>query len=184
MIGSCVQEYGGRRKRGFSGKFATILAQAVFRIVVAMFFRVVALALALSLSGIAQMRMSVEQLLSFLRSSIQLKQDDRQVADYVKKIKLSNRLEERTIEELQGQGLGPKTVQALHDLSGATASLPAAPPPAPKPVAVPIPPPSVDEQKRVLDTARDNAINYVNRLPDFICTQVTRRYVDPTGKES
>src|SRR5438128_5823519 len=88
MVGSCLQEYGGRRRRGFSGKFATILAQSVFRIVVAMFFRVVALALALSLSGIAQMRMSVEQLLSFLRSSIQLKQDDRQVADYVKKIKL------------------------------------------------------------------------------------------------
>jgi hypothetical protein len=149
-----------------------------------MFFRVVALSLALSLSGAAQMSMSVEQLLSFLRSSIRLKQDDRQVADYVKKIKLSNRLEERTIEELQGEGLGPKTVQALHDLSAATASLPAAPPPAPKPVAAPIPPPGADEQKRVLDAARDHALNYVRTLPDFICTQVTRRFVDPTGKES
>src|SRR5436305_14640409 len=113
---------------------------------VGMHFRVVALALAVSLTGIAQMRMSVEQLLSFLRSSIQLKQDDRQVADYVKKIKLSNRLEERPIEELQGQGLGPNTVQALHDLSGATVSLPTAMPPAPKPTVPPIPPPRADEQ--------------------------------------
>src|SRR5258706_5965146 len=79
------------------------------RIGVAMSFRVVALLLALCLSGAAEMRLSVEQLMSFLRSSIQLRQDDRQVADYVKKIKLPNRLEERTIEDLQGQGLGPKT---------------------------------------------------------------------------
>src|SRR3989442_7522536 len=104
-------------------------------------FRVVLLLLALSLAGADQMKMSVEQLFSFLRSSIKLKQDDRQVADYVKKIKLSNRLEERAIEELQGEGLGPKTVQALHDLSAASASLPAPPPPPPKPAVVTIPPP-------------------------------------------
>ena len=147
-------------------------------------FRVAALLLALSFTAGAQIRMSVEQLLSFLRSSIQLKQDDRQVADYIKKIKLSNRLDDRAIEELQGQGLGPKTVAALHDLSAATASLPPAPPPPPKPVVVPIPPPSIDEQRDVLKTATDYALNYVKRLPDFICSQVTRRFYDPTGQES
>jgi hypothetical protein len=147
-------------------------------------FRVVALVAAISLAVSAQVNMSVEQLVSFLRSSIKLKQPDKQVADYVKKVRLSNRLDERLVEELQGQGLGSKTVEALHALSEASAKLPAAPPPAPKPVAAPIPPPSAEERKKALDAATDHALNYVKRLPDFICTQVTRRSVDPTGKES
>jgi len=146
--------------------------------------RVLVLLFALSFIGSAQPRMSVEQLVKFVRSSIQLKQDDRTVSEYVKKIKLSDHLELRTVEELQGQGLGPKTVQALRDLSEASASLPAALPPAPLPVVVEIPPPSVDEQKRVLAAATEHALNYVKTLPDFICTQVTRRYVDPTGRDS
>jgi hypothetical protein len=149
-----------------------------------MFLRAVLLLFMLSITGRAQVRWSVEQLVTFLRSSLQLKQDDRSVAEYLKKVKLVNRLDGRTIEELQGQGLGPKTVQALQELSEASAALPAPPPPAPKPLVVPIPPPSAEEQKRVLDAATDYAINFVKRLPDFICTQVTRRFVDPTGKDS
>jgi len=148
-----------------------------------MAIRVIAL-IAFSLAAPAQMNMSVEQLVAFVRSSIQLKHPDKQVAEYVKKIRLSNRLDARMIEELQGQGLGPKTTQALHDLSEATAKLPAPPPPAPKPVVAPIPPPSPEERKRVLAAATDHALNYLKRLPDFICTQVTRRSVDPTGRES
>jgi len=88
------------------------------------------------------------------------------------------------IEELQGQGLGPKTVQALRELSATTGNLPAAPPIAPPPVAVVIPPPSREEQKQVLGAATEHALTYLKTLPDFICTQVTRRYVDFTGKES
>jgi hypothetical protein len=145
----------------------------------------VVLIFALCLAVTAQTKLSVEQLVSFLRSSIKLKQDDKQVADYVRKIKLSNRLDARTIEELQGEGLGPKTVQALADLRDVSASLPAAAPPAPAPPTKPaIPAPSPAEQKRVLDAATGYALNYVKNLPDFICTQVTRRYVDPTGRES
>ena len=87
--------------------------------------RVVLLIFAACLTVTAQTKMSVEQLVSFLRSSIKLKQEDKQVADYVKKIKLSNRLDARTIEELQGEGLGPKTVQALSALREASAGLPA-----------------------------------------------------------
>src|SRR5207245_3410040 len=85
--------------------------------------------------------------------------------------------------ELQGEGIGPKTVQALRDLSEASASLPAAPPPAAPPPKPVIPPPSAAEQKRVLAAATEYALNYTKKLPDFICSQVTRRYVDPTGKE-
>ena len=146
--------------------------------------RFAALAFAFSLAVSAQINLSVDQLVAFLRSSIQLKQPDKQVAEYVKKVRLANRLDERLVEELQGQGLGPKTVDALHTLSEASAKLPAAPPPAPKPVVTPIPPPSPEEQKKALDAATDHALNYVKRLPDFICTQVTRRFADPTGREA
>jgi len=148
--------------------------------------RVVLLIFAACLTVTAQMQMSVSQLVSFLRSSIKLKQDDKQVADYVKKIKLSNRLDARMIEELQGEGLGPKTVQALGDLREASAGLPAAgfPPPSVSIRTVSIAPPGAAEQKHVLGKATEYAMNYVKSLPDFICSQVTRRYVDPTGRES
>jgi hypothetical protein len=131
----------------------------------------------------AQMKMSVQQLTSFLQSSIKLKHDDRKVAAYLKNIKLTEKLDDRTIEDLQGQGLGPKTVETLKAMAEATNSLPKAAPPPPKPVAVVIPPPSKAEQEKVLAAARDWAMNYTKRLPDFICTQVTRRYADPSGLE-
>jgi hypothetical protein len=44
--------------------------------------------------------------------------------------------------------------------------------------------PGATEFKQILDTVRDNALNYTKSLPNFLCTQVTRRYVDPSGKEN
>lgn len=131
----------------------------------------------------AQTRLTVEQLVSFIRSSIKLKHDDRQVANYVRKLQLVQKLDDRTIEELQGEGAGPKTVEALHELRDATKDLPSPPPPALKPAPVVIPPPSPEEQRKIIEQAREYALSYTKRLPDFICTQVTRRYVDPSGLE-
>jgi hypothetical protein len=131
----------------------------------------------------AQTRLTVEQLVLFIRSSIKLKHDDRQVANYVRKLQLVQKLDDRTIEELQGEGAGPKTVEALHELRDATKELPSPPPPAPKPEPVPIPPPSLEEQRKIIEKAREYALSYTKRLPDFICTQVIRRYVDPSGLE-
>jgi hypothetical protein len=145
--------------------------------------RIVLLALTMCLPGLAQMRLTVDQLVQFIRSSIQLKHEDRRVAEYLKKVQLSEKLDERGIEELQGLGAGPKTVQALRALSEASAALPAPPPPPVKQVIASIPAPTPAEQERVLKAVREYALNYVRRLPDFICTQVTRRYVDPTGLE-
>jgi VWFA-related protein len=42
-------------------------------------------------------------------------------------------------------------------------------------------PPTV-EQLKLLETVRDNALKYSGRLPNFICTQATRRMIDPNGK--
>jgi hypothetical protein len=40
--------------------------------------------------------------------------------------------------------------------------------------------PTPDQQRRTLDTARDIAIHYSNKLPDFICTEQVER-TDSTG---
>lgn len=145
--------------------------------------RLLTAALAVCICSFAQTALSVDQLVSFIRSSIKLKQSDKEVAGFLEKVKMTQRLDDRTIEELQGEGAGPKTVAALHALRDASASLAKPAPMKPKPAPVPIPPPSAEEQARVISEVRENALNYTKNLPDFICTQVTRRYVDPSGME-
>jgi hypothetical protein len=139
------------------------------------------LATAAILTAAAEMNMTVAQLVMFIRSSVELKQPDVKVAEYLRKVKLTDKLDDRTIEDLQSLGAGPKTVAALRELGEASASLPVAPPPPPKPVYVPPPPPSSDEQAKVIEEAREYALNYTKQLPNFICVQVTRRDVDPSG---
>jgi len=132
----------------------------------------------------AQRTLTADQLVAFVRSSIQLHHDDQKVAAYIKKLKLSDRLEERKVEELQGIGAGPRTTAALRELSTASASLtvtPPPPPPAPRPV---IPPPDPAELARILNDIIENARSYSKSLPDYMCVQVTRRHVDPSGTEN
>jgi hypothetical protein len=148
-----------------------------------MISRLLALALCAVLTFGAEMSMTVEQLKEFIRSSIKMKYPDKEVADYLHKVKLTSRLDDRTIEELQGEGAGFKTVAALHDLRDASASLPAPPPPPPKVIYVPPPPPSSIEQARVLEAITEYARNYTKRMPNFLCAQITKRYVDVTGNE-
>jgi len=133
------------------------------------------------LSAAGEMNLTVAQLIMFIRSSVQLKQPDRQVAEYLRHVKLTDKLEDRTIEDLQSLGVGPKTVAALRELSEASASLTVAPPPPPPPVYVPPPPPDSEEQGRIIQQTREYALNYTKQLPNFICVQVTRRDFDPTG---
>ncbi len=133
------------------------------------------------LTAATEMNMTVAQLVMFIRSSVELKQPDVKVAEYLRKVKLTDKLDDRTIEDLQSLGVGPKTVAALRELGEASAGLATAPPPPPKPVYVPPPPPSADEQDKVIEEAREYALNYTKQLPNFICVQVTRRDVDPTG---
>ncbi len=144
--------------------------------------RAAALLLAAFLPACSQTTLTIEQVVSFVRSSVQLKHPDREVADYLKSVKLRNRLDDRTIVELQAAGAGPRTIEALRALQSSSASLPESAKPAPKP-EVEIPPPSTAEWQKVIEDTREYALNYTRQLPDFICTQVTRRYMDPTGLE-
>lgn len=164
--------------------------------------RIALLALCIAVIAQAQMQMNVDQLVQFIRSEIALKQhSDKQIAAYVKKIQLTEKLTDKTILDLETQGAGPKTVQAMQELRDQTAALkppthdatysPATAPDNPvgtgTPVATlhsqapPIPPPNSVKQQQILGLMKDYALNYTENLPNFICVQVTRRYIDPNA---
>lgn len=136
--------------------------------------------LAGALAAFAQRPMTVADLTAFIKSEIKLKRDDRTTAAFLHTIKVTQKLEGKTVEELQGLGAGPKTVAALRKLEEDSASLAAAPPPPPPaPKLPPKPPPDSVEQANVIAAMRDYAMNYTERLPNFLCAQITRRHYDP-----
>jgi hypothetical protein len=45
------------------------------------------------------------------------------------------------------------------------------------------PKPSEPEQARLLEQVREAALDYIRSLPDFICTQVVKRYEDRSGRD-
>jgi hypothetical protein len=162
-------------------------------------FRVPILLLCLVTALCAQTAMNVDQLADMVRSELALKQHtDKQVAAYLKKVQLTEKLPSKTIEDLEEQGAGPKTIEALKQLQTVTAALKppahdatyapetAAPttnaqPSARLAVKQDIPAPTSVRQKAILDRMRDYALNYTDGLPNFICVQVTRRYVQPAA---
>ena len=164
--------------------------------------RAILIAVSSSLLLFAQTEMNVDQLAQFVRSELALKQQtDKQLGVYLKKeIHLSEKLTDKTIEDLEAQGAGPRTVDALHALRDQTANM--KPPthdatysPATAPdaqistgpanvklgVYTPLPPPTSVRQQEILDEVKQYALTYTQNLPNFICLQVTRRYVDPNS---
>lgn len=157
-----------------------------------------------SLLAQGQIEMNVDQLGQFVRSELALKQHtDKQIAAYLKKVKLTEKLPDKAIQDLEAQGAGPKTMAVLQELETQTASkkTPSAdttfsPGTAPESsgqqsapsvsmgVHQPIPPPNSVRQQEILDEIRQYAMNYTANLPNFVCLQVTRRYVDPNSTGS
>ena len=133
--------------------------------------------LAACLTAAAQ-SLSVEKLEAFIKSSIQLKMTDKEVAGYLSKVKLTDRLDDRTVEDMQGLGIGPKTLEALKALETQSQAL-AIKTVVPEAKPAPIPPPSAEEQAAIITEVREYALNYSKSLPNFICTQVVRRYQAP-----
>jgi len=145
--------------------------------------RFLGLLLLLTVTMLAQRAMTVAEVVLFVKNQIKAKGDDRTIGDYLHKIKLTQRLDDRTVEDLQGQGAGPRTVAALKALATESAGLPAAP--APVAVAAPPPPPkppSAKEQEEILAAMREYALNYTMNLPNYVCVQTTHRRIDPTDK--
>jgi hypothetical protein len=132
----------------------------------------------------AQSPLTYKQLRGLIRSSLDQNHRDREIAEFLQTQKLTFALSDSLIEEFVGMGVGPKTLQALEKLKAESQALPepetaeAIPPERRQP-----PPPSAEEQQRIIEQARRNALDYTQNLPDYLCLQVTRRYVDPSGLE-
>jgi len=126
----------------------------------------------------SQKAWTAAQVIEFVDSQIKLKGDDRTTADYLKGIKLTQKLEPRDVENLQARGAGARTLQALRKLSEDSASLAAAPPPPPPPPTTP--PPSPEELRAILAAMKEYALNYTKNLPNYVCVQTTRRRIEPT----
>ena len=128
--------------------------------------------------------LTVAKLVQFLESSEPLiqqgKMTDKELAGFLVRVKLSERLDARTLEDIESRlKLGAKTVQALERLRDESTSFTTAVPLAAPLKPRPIPPPSSVEQAAAIDDVREYALNYSRSLPDFVCTQVTRRYAAP-----
>ena len=135
---------------------------------------------------VAQTGLSYSQLRQFVRSSIDQKLRDKDVASYLKRQVVRFAISDELVEEFVGWGIGPRTLKALEGLQGTTADLPA-PTPIPEPTATDKPrqppPPSPQEQESIIEGARRSARAYADDLPNYVCLQVTRRFFDPTGME-
>lgn len=133
---------------------------------------------------------TIRDLTQFIKSAIQLKQNDAEVAKTLHRMKLTERLDGSTVEELQSLGAGPKTVAELRQMVDESSKLPApaSPSKASSPPPPPAPPPSSVEQGRIIEAARENALNYSKQLPNYLCLEVVRRAYDwntnhPEGSE-
>jgi len=154
---------------------------------------------------LAQTQMNVEQLVEFVKSELALHQhSDKQIAAGVRQIQLTEKLTDKTIIDLQAQGAGQKTVEALkiqrdltanmkfptHDATSSPATAPDQPvstqdaSPSLTTKATPIPPPSSVRQEEIRQSIADYAMNYTKNLPNFFCVEVTRQFVDPNGGSS
>ena len=99
----------------------------------------------------AQHVSSVNETIDLVRTAIREKQKDDQIARSLHKWKLAESLDEHTIEELQSEGAGPKTVEELERLRQASADFPK---PAEPPRFESPPVPSPAEQNRIVNEAR------------------------------
>src|SRR4051794_18330004 len=68
---------------------------------------------------------TVMELAQTVRAGIATKRADADVADDVRRVVLTQRLEEAAIEQLQSEGAGPLTFEELERLRDASESLPA-----------------------------------------------------------
>lgn len=130
------------------------------------------LCLFLSISAFAASTAGIADIVATVRNGLRHKQSDSHIAGAVHKLDPRQRLDWQTIEQLESEGAGPKTITALEMLLDESEGLSSPSPPlAPDQ-------PSPREQAAVLEEAARNSLNYAATLPDFICTETVRRYED------
>ncbi len=135
----------------------------------------------------AQQSMTVGRLAQFIHSTtheMKGKQSDQGIAKFLSEVKLTERLDDATLEQFQSEGVGPKTLAALHALRDRSASLPAARPAAAAAEPKPLPPPSSEEQSAIVDSVRQYALEYTGKLPDFVCWERMTTYAAPPRQDA
>ena len=116
---------------------------------------------------------SIQEMVDLVRTGLRQHTPDKSLAKSVHKLTLGERLDLRTVEELESEGAGPETVAALDFLLDTSAG---------RPLSTAIPPfqsparPTIEEQKTFFHRVDVNAIHYSLSLPDFICMEVIHRY--------
>ena len=144
--------------------------------------RFLACLLAAVFLAMGQQSITVQKLIEFVKSQVQLikqkKGTDKELAASLASVRLSEKLDVSVIEDLQAFGAGPLTVKALQRLQEQSRGL--------NPAVIqkalpdePRPAPSAEQQGRILDEVREYVMNYDNSLPDFICLEVEQRMVAP-----
>jgi hypothetical protein len=142
--------------------------------------RILAAVFAVCLTAMGQ-TLTIDKLVSFVESEARLiaqgKETDTNAAKFLANVRLSEKLDDRTIEEMQGSvKIPPKMLQALQALRERSHTLASA---APVVKAELPPPPSSLEQGAIIDEVRRYALQYSESLPNFICLEVTRRALAP-----
>lgn len=128
--------------------------------------------------AIAAEEVSVGDIVAAVRASLGKGDSDNSLAKTLHKWKISERLDDQVIEELESEGAGPKSVVELERLRDTSRAFP---PPAVRPEFPHDPTPSIPEQRRVVNAAQEVAIHYAGSLPDFLCTETILRYDDVRG---
>jgi hypothetical protein len=123
----------------------------------------------------AQSTATVAEIISMVRTAIARHDSDGTLAKELRKVKPAEKLNDQTVEELESSGAGPKAVAELERLRDASTSL--REPTGPLPFHYG-PRPYIEEQRVVINAAQHIAVNYAKSLPDFMCTEVVRRYDD------
>ncbi len=141
-----------------------------------------AFALALCSLVFAQQALTVGQLYQFIHSvttDSSGRQSDRDIAAYLLHVRLSERLDNATLERMQAEGVGASTLTVLRLLRDRSANLPAAAPIVVAERPVDLPPPSASEQAAILEAVRRYALEYSGKLPDFVCREAVITYGAP-----
>src|SRR5580700_5626096 len=140
-------------------------------------------------ASLGQQALTVHQLAEFIHSNtheMKGKLSDKDIAGFIGKMKLTERLDDATIEEFQNEGAGRLTVAALRALAERSANLPVAKPAAmtttvaAKPMP---PPPSSEDQAAIIDAVRAYVLNYSQSLPDFVCYEVVETFQAPRSSD-
>ena len=116
---------------------------------------------------------TVAELVSGVRSALQQHKLDSEVARLVAGYKLAEQLPDAVVEQLKSEGAGPDTMSRFDWQQTITAGLPR---PATLPVLFDAPPaPTDDQQKTIIEKAREWALQFSSGLPDFIATETVSR---------